>query len=101
MAKISIARLEELKRRARERSPKSEAWQYLEIEEGKSLTDEQREILKHNLESAGNGAGYRYMLIAKQVAPSVAPEDLNAALDELNELGVLDSIELFGDEREN
>jgi|SRR5947209_350894 len=101
MAKLSIARLEELKKRAKERSPKSEAWQYLEIEEGKTLTDEQREILKRNFESEGNGAGFRYLLIAKQVTPSTAPEDLNEALDELNELGVLDSIQLFEDEREH
>jgi hypothetical protein len=103
MARLSITRLEELKRRALERAPsaKSEAWQYLELEEGKPLTDEQQAILKHNLESKGNGAGYRYLLLAKQVYPSTAPEDLNEALDELNELGILDQVQLFDYEREN
>src|SRR5437868_9078647 len=95
MARITTARLEELKRRARERAPKSEAWQYLEIEEGKPLTDEQRAILKHNLESDGNGAGFRYLLVTKQGEPSDAPKDLNEALDELNDIGVLDSLSLF------
>jgi hypothetical protein len=101
MARITAARLEELKRRARERQPYVKAWQYLELVEGESRTEEQSEILKRNLESAGNGAGYRYMLVAEQVKPFVASEDLNAALDELNELGVLDSIEFFEDGREN
>jgi hypothetical protein len=99
MAKITAARLEELKRRVKERAPKSEAWKWLVIEEDKSLTEEQRAILKHNMESTGNGTAFRYLLVAKQVEPSVAPEDVSEALDELNEIGVLDTLNLFDDEQ--
>jgi hypothetical protein len=97
MTKITIARLEELKRRAQERAPRDESWRYLEIEEGKTLTDEQRATLKHNLEAAGNGSGWRYILITYYGERSEAPEDLNESLDELNELGLLDQIEVFED----
>jgi hypothetical protein len=42
------------------------------------------------------------LLVAKQVESSTAPEDISEALDELNELGVLDTLDLFeNDEREH
>jgi hypothetical protein len=49
-------------------------------------------------ESAGNGTGFSYSLVAKQAEPSTATDDVRDALDELNELGVLDTFGFFEDD---
>jgi hypothetical protein len=67
MARITTARLEELKRRAQERAPNLKAWQYLEIEEDKPLSAEQREMLNHNNAIDSAVCGFRYIETREQV----------------------------------
>jgi hypothetical protein len=88
MAKVTAARVEELKRRAMERAPRRDGCvcQYVDVVEGEPLSDEVRKRVEANVLCFGrhkhtrSHVGFSTVIIAPQRPPLADAEDDDAPL---------------------